>query len=90
MIALADAGSEWLALGATDDKTGFQPAVTLLGGWLPGSAQVSAAASSEGGTRWADRVRLAPYTRTAIQMGVAVGVATAWALSSPSTASTGR
>jgi uncharacterized membrane protein YgaE (UPF0421/DUF939 family) len=78
VIAFADAASEWLALGATaDDRTAFQPSVTLRGGWLPGSALVSAAASREGGTRWRDRVRLAPYTRTAIQMGIAVGAAIA-------------
>jgi uncharacterized membrane protein YccC len=78
VIALSDAGTEWLALGATDACKGvFQPAVMLFGGWLPGSAQVSAAASTERGAHWADRVRLAPYTRAAIQMGIAVGVATA-------------
>ncbi|HEY2563496.1 MAG TPA: FUSC family protein [Acidimicrobiales bacterium] len=78
VIALADAGTEWLALGATDAGKGvFQPAVMLFGGWLPGSAQVSAAASTERGAHWADRIRLAPYTRAAIQMGIAVGLATA-------------
>ena len=78
VIALSDAGTEWLALGATDACKGvFQPAVMLFGGWLPGSAQVSAAASTERGAHWADRVRLAPYTRAAIQMGIAVGGATA-------------
>jgi uncharacterized membrane protein YccC len=78
VIALADAGTEWIALGATDAGKGvFQPAVMLFGGWLPGSAQVSAAASTERGAHWADRIRLAPYTRAAIQMGIAVGVATA-------------
>ncbi len=77
-IAFADAVSDWLALGATaNDKTSFQPSVTLRAGWLPGSALVSAAASRERGTRWRDRVRLAPYTRTAIQMGIAVGAAIA-------------
>jgi uncharacterized membrane protein YccC len=49
----------------------------LFGGWLPGSAQVSAVASLEAGSRRGDRVRLAPYTRTAIQMGVAVGASIA-------------
>jgi uncharacterized membrane protein YccC len=78
VIALVDAGTEWLALGATDAGKGvFQPAVMLFGGWLPGSAQVSAAASTERGAHWADRIRLAPYTRAAIQMGIAVGLATA-------------
>jgi uncharacterized membrane protein YccC len=78
VIAMADAGTEWMALGATDAGKGvFQPAVMLFGGWLPGSAQVSAAASTERGAHWADRIRLAPYTRAALQMGIAVGVATA-------------
>ncbi|HEX4216807.1 MAG TPA: FUSC family protein [Acidimicrobiales bacterium] len=78
VIALAEAGTEWLALATTEAAKGaFQPAVMLFGGWLPGSAQVSAAASTERGARWPDRIRLAPYTRAAIQMGVAVGIATA-------------
>jgi uncharacterized membrane protein YccC len=63
----------------------FAPAVSLLGGWLPGSAMVSATASLEAGPpprgrprdrlRMWDRVRLAPYSRVAIQMSVAVTVA---------------
>ncbi|HWD95975.1 MAG TPA: FUSC family protein [Acidimicrobiales bacterium] len=78
VIAMADAMSEWLALGQTDGEKGtFQPAVALFGGWLPGSAQVSAAASIESGRGWSERIRIAPYTRTAIQMGVAAGGAIA-------------
>jgi uncharacterized membrane protein YgaE (UPF0421/DUF939 family) len=78
VIALADAMTEWMALGATDDgKSAFQPSVQLFGGWLPGSAQVSNAASLEPGIRLGDRVQLPLYTRTAIQMGVAVGAAIA-------------
>jgi uncharacterized membrane protein YccC len=78
IIALADAMSEWLALGTTEGGKGtFQPAVMLFGGWLPGSAQVSATASTEMGTHGSDRIRLQPYTRAAIQMGVAVGGAIA-------------
>lgn len=61
----------------------FQPSVELFGGWLPGSMEVSAAASLELGPttstssllsrlRLGDRIRLAPYNRVAIQMGVAV------------------
>jgi hypothetical protein len=77
VLALSVAGPEWLAgefSDATEDGTGtFEPAVMLLGGWLPGSAQVSAVASGERGTRRGDRIRLAPYTRAAIQVGVAVG-----------------
>jgi hypothetical protein len=72
VIALADAITEWMAAGETaGDQPAFQPSVQLLGGWLPGSAMVSSAASRESGTR----IRLALYTRTAIQMGVAVGAA---------------
>jgi uncharacterized membrane protein YccC len=75
VTAFADAISEWLALGATaDDDTNFQSSVTLFGGWLPGSAYVSAAASRERGSRWSNTARLAPYSRTAIQIGIAVGV----------------
>jgi len=78
VIALADAMTEWMALGATREGEGaFQPAVQLFGGWLPGSAQVSSIASREPGTRLSERIRLPLYTRTAIQMGVAVGAATA-------------
>jgi uncharacterized membrane protein YccC len=78
VIALADAMTEWIALGTTDGGKGtFEPAVMLFGGWLPGSAQVSAAASTESGTRRWDRIRLAPYTRAAIQVGIAVGAAIA-------------
>ena len=84
VIALSAAGTEWLALGTMDEGDGppasqaaFEPAVTLFGGWLPGSAQVSAVASAERGMRRGDRVVLAPYTRAAIQVGVAVGIAIA-------------
>jgi len=74
VIDLADAIAEWTSLGASTGEQGtFQPAVLLFGGWLPGSTQVSAAASLEPGHRFGDRASLAPYTRTAIQMGVAVG-----------------
>jgi uncharacterized membrane protein YgaE (UPF0421/DUF939 family) len=78
VIALADAMTEWMAVGRADDGEGsFQPSVRLLGGWLPGSAMVSNAASLEPGSRPGDRSGLALYTRTAIQMGVAVGAAIA-------------
>jgi uncharacterized membrane protein YgaE (UPF0421/DUF939 family) len=78
VIALADAITEWMALGATDDGKGaFAPSVQLFGGWLPGSAQVSTAASLEPGIRLGDRIRMALYSRTAIQMGIAVGAAIA-------------
>jgi uncharacterized membrane protein YccC len=78
VVSLADAMTEWLALGTTEGGKGtFEPAVMLFGGWLPGSAHVSATASNERGNGWGDRIRLAPYTRAAIQMGIAVGVAIA-------------
>jgi uncharacterized membrane protein YgaE (UPF0421/DUF939 family) len=51
----------------------FRTQVTTFGGWLPGSASIAGNASQErGGAGWLERFRLAPYTRTAIQMGVAV------------------
>jgi uncharacterized membrane protein YgaE (UPF0421/DUF939 family) len=53
----------------------FQSQVRLGGGWLPAAAAVSAMASLESGDRLADRTRLAPYTRSAIQMAVAVAAA---------------
>jgi uncharacterized membrane protein YgaE (UPF0421/DUF939 family) len=59
------------------DGTGdaeFQPQVFTFGGWLPGSAAVAGAASLErGGNGLVERIRLAPYARIAIQMGIAVG-----------------
>jgi hypothetical protein len=51
----------------------FQPQVRLAGGWLPGSAIVSNAASLERGTGLADRIRLPLYLRNAIQIGIAAG-----------------
>ncbi len=52
----------------------FRTQVPLFGGWLPGSAAVAGAASQErGGTGLIERIRLAPYARTSIQMGIAVG-----------------
>jgi hypothetical protein len=78
VIALADAMTEWMAVGATrEGERAFQPSVQLFGGWLPGSAQVSSTASLEPGTRLSERIRLPIHIRTAIQMGVAVGAATA-------------
>jgi len=78
VIALADAMTDWMAVGATrEGEAVFRPSVQLFGGWLPGSAQVSTTASREPGTRLSERIRLPLYTRAAIQMAVAVGVATA-------------
>ncbi|HEX4831942.1 MAG TPA: FUSC family protein [Trebonia sp.] len=59
-----------------DEPAGFQTQVTTFGGWLPGSAFIAGAASQErGGGGWLERVRLAPYARIAIQLGIASGVA---------------
>src|ERR1700722_2525604 len=53
----------------------FTTPVATFGGWLPGSAAVAGAASQErGGSGLIERIRLAPYARIAIQMGVAVGL----------------
>jgi len=58
----------------TTGHGGFQPQVFTFGGWLPGSANVAGAASQErGGSGLIERIRLAPYARIAIQMGIAVG-----------------
>jgi hypothetical protein len=76
---LADALDEWMAIGAevrAADAEVFTPAVALAGGWLPGSALVSARASSTPGRGRYERLALAPYVRSAIQVGVAVGAAT--------------
>jgi uncharacterized membrane protein YccC len=69
-----------------DPTEAFQPSVVLFGGWLPGSALVSAAASLEPGPpipgrsgqrSWRDRlpighrVQLAQHSRVAIQLSVA-------------------
>jgi hypothetical protein len=52
----------------------FRTQVPMFGGWLPGSAFIAGAASQErGGTGLIERIRLAPYARTSIQMGIAVG-----------------
>ena len=54
----------------------FKPQVATFGGWLPGSAAIAGAASQErGGSGLIERIRLAPYARIAIQMGIAVGAA---------------
>jgi len=78
MAAMADAGMEWLSAGTpASGAEEFQPAVTLFAGWLPGSAGVSAMASAESGGQPWDRVVLRTWTRMAIQMGVAAGLAVA-------------
>ena len=91
VLGFAEAVQQWHVFddrSAPDSAdTSIDSPVILVGGWLPGSAIVSAAASMEAGPRpreggplWerirlGDRVRMAPYTRVAIQMGVAVTAA---------------
>jgi uncharacterized membrane protein YgaE (UPF0421/DUF939 family) len=76
VTAWADAMTESTTPGATRAQdAAFQSQVRLGGGWLPAAAAVSAMASLESGDRLADRTRLAPYTRSAIQMAVAVAAA---------------
>jgi hypothetical protein len=80
VIDLAEAMADWQNLGTPNDgeKGTFVPSVRLFGGFLPGSAQMSTTASQEAGHYLFDRIILAPNSRTAIQMGVAVGAAIAF------------
>jgi Fusaric acid resistance protein-like len=76
-----DALPQWLALGAQDQPGGgalFVPAVPLRGLSLSVTAAATAEASStaEPG-RYLRRAAMAPYVRTAIQVGVAIGAAIA-------------
>jgi hypothetical protein len=76
VTAWADAMTETTTPAATAaDDAGFQSQIRLGGGWLPAAAAVCAMASLESGDRLADRTRLAPYPRSAIQMAVAVAAA---------------
>jgi uncharacterized membrane protein YccC len=76
VIALAEAMADWMCVGTSrDDGATFSSSVVLVGGWLPGSAQVSNAASLEGGSRWGERIPLARNVRNAIQIGIATGLA---------------
>lgn len=78
VITLTEAMTEWMAVGTTeDDRVTFSSSVALVGGWLPGSAQVSNAASIGGGSRWGAGIPLARYARNAIQVGIAAGLAIA-------------
>ena len=79
----ADALSQWLELGAQDQPAGahalFTPAVPLRQG---GSLSITAAATAEASSTAEPGLHLrlvavAPYVRTAIQVGVAVGAAIA-------------
>src|SRR6201999_837056 len=66
-----DVAAEALAEDAPEE---FQSQVAVFGGWLPGWAAIAGAASQErGGSGLIERIKLAPYARIAIQMGIAVG-----------------
>ncbi|MCW2541520.1 MAG: hypothetical protein JWN95_3245 [Frankiales bacterium] len=81
VLTFADAFEVWQSADVADsdqdraDLDIFEPSVQLIGGWLPGSATVSAQASGELGPRRRDRIKLAPYSRVSIQMTVAVTLA---------------
>jgi uncharacterized membrane protein YgaE (UPF0421/DUF939 family) len=78
VIAFTDDVTDWLALGQVSEATGaFRTPVRIIGGWLPGAAGVSSVASAEPGNYRGGRIRLAHYTRAAIQMAVAAGAAIA-------------
>jgi uncharacterized membrane protein YccC len=83
VIDFTDALSQWLEVGAQDHPAGtgalFNPAVPLRQG---GSLSVTAAATAQASSsaepgRHLRRAAVAPYVRTAIQLGVAVGAAIA-------------
>ncbi|MST33804.1 hypothetical protein GHK86_13890, partial [Acidimicrobiaceae bacterium USS-CC1] len=74
---VGDALGDWLRLGDRSGPEEFSAATRLVGGWLPGSAEVSNTASTRRGARWQEGLTLPRYVRTAIQMALAVGVATA-------------
>ena len=68
-----------MAAGATSEGEGaFQLSVRLFAGQLPGSAQVSRAASLESAPWPRSRIQLPIYSRAAIQLGIAVGAAIAF------------
>ncbi|HEX3828110.1 MAG TPA: FUSC family protein [Sporichthyaceae bacterium] len=70
---LAEAMTEWLQVAETDaGPDAFEPAATLSGGWLPGSATVAATASAQP-ARPGEGIALSAHSRAAIQMTLAVG-----------------
>jgi uncharacterized membrane protein YccC len=78
VTALTDDMTDWLALGQAGEATGaFRTPVAIIGGWLPGAAGVSSLASAEPSNYRGGRVRLAHYTRAAIQMAIAAAAAIA-------------
>ena len=68
------AAAAWVSPFEDEPET-FTPAVALQAGWLPGSAAISAAASTTPGSRLLDRTVLAPHVRASIQMAVAATLA---------------
>jgi uncharacterized membrane protein YccC len=84
VLTLADALTDWVAAGRSDqqrgDQASFTSAVQLAGGWLLGSAVVSAKASMESGPNPCRRrswIPLTPHARAAIQITVAAAAAIA-------------
>ena len=78
VISLAEAMSGWLADGEGLDRSGaseagrpFRPSVGLVGGWLPGAAVVSGAASARPAGPSGRRLRLTLPVRAAIQAAIA-------------------
>lgn len=57
------------------DDEPFDPAVSLTAGWLPGTSDVSATASTERSARRFDRSRMKNSSRAAIQISVSVTAA---------------
>ncbi|HLH46061.1 MAG TPA: FUSC family protein, partial [Acidimicrobiales bacterium] len=76
---LGDSLRDWELVGGDVGGKGdiFSPAVGLAGGWLPGSRDVSNRASRAPGARWDERLPLPPYVRSAVQLAVSIGGATA-------------
>jgi len=82
VISLAETMPEWLA---ADERLGqgeqgdagqpFRPSVGLVGGWLPGAAVVSGAASARPGSPGARRLSLTLPLRAAIQVAIAGALA---------------
>jgi uncharacterized membrane protein YgaE (UPF0421/DUF939 family) len=88
VIALANAITEWMAVGATaraGDTFDVQPLGRPSGSEAHGIAKASTIASRERGSRLGERVRLPLHTRSAIQLGIGSALATAsgYALGGP-------
>ena len=73
-LGYADAPLDRTAGPLPPTAPAFEPQVTTFGGWLPGSAFIAGTASQErGGPGLIERIRMAPYARISIQMGIAAG-----------------